>query len=126
MPSKNFPSKSVPDVVSKPRESTKNIELKREQFFNNPDNQKVPPKPYTSFQDFNEKIALLKLHSFKVEYLPTGNFTRDERAKMFIARPTYEGIRIFKTLLKIIFQCNELVAVAKIIHLYMTLGTMTI
>ena len=47
LPSKNFPSKSVPDVVSKPRESTKNIELKREQFFNNPDNQKAPPKPYT-------------------------------------------------------------------------------
>ena len=35
-----------------------------------------------------------RLRLCKVEYLPTGNFTRDERARMFIARPTYEGIRI--------------------------------
>ena len=67
LPTENLPTKSIPGTShnTKPRQSAENIQNKKAE---NPIVPVLHQRPYSSFDDFNKKISLLKLTSNHIQY----------------------------------------------------------
>ena len=67
LPTENLPTKSIPSTShnTKPRQSAENIQNKKAE---NPIVPVLHQPPYSSFDDFNKKISLLKLSSYHIQY----------------------------------------------------------
>ena len=63
----HLPTKSIPSTShnTKPRQSAENIQNKKAE---NPIVPVLHQPPYSSFDDFNKKISLLKLTSYHIQY----------------------------------------------------------
>ena len=86
IPTKNFPEKSIPSTQSEHRESAQEIQRKRIEC---PVVIKVKSlPPYSSFDDFNKKISLLKLNQYKIERFTS--FTKISKFEADYAIPSVE------------------------------------